>query len=66
MERQQIPRRSDTTASTVERVIAALIEERQQLRREGADAAMVEALGLAIAYWQDELASARVREQRPA
>ena len=41
--------------ASIRRVLESLVEERRHLRRTGADGALLEASGIAIAYWRKEL-----------
>lgn len=67
MERQlTIPRRAPgISAAAIEEVIAELMQERQELLHNDADAsaAVITALGIALHYWHGELAKAVVRER---
>jgi hypothetical protein len=47
-----------TTVAEAQRIIDYLVQERQSLRRGGADSATLEANRAALAYWQRELGRA--------
>jgi len=51
----RVPAVDDRKRAYIRRVLESLVEERRNLRRTGADAALLEASGLAIAYWRNEL-----------
>jgi hypothetical protein len=55
-------RRADTriTAERARSILDQLIIQRQQLRREGAAAALLEANRVGIVYWQQELSQAAI------
>jgi hypothetical protein len=53
-------------AEHIRRILDRLVEERQQLRHSGEDAAALEANRLALVYWQQQLQRALVAEHTPA
>jgi hypothetical protein len=51
--------------ASIRRVLASLVEERRHLRRTGADGALLEASGIAIAYWRNELVHSETDHNGP-
>jgi predicted N-acetyltransferase YhbS len=52
-------------ADAISRIIRSAVDERQRLRRSGADTAALEANRRAIAYWQGRLSKALIDGRRP-
>ena len=51
--------------ASIRRVLESLVEERRHLRRTGADGALLEASGIAIAYWRKELSHSETDHDGP-
>ena len=52
--------------ASIRRVLESLVEERRHLRRTGANGALFEASGIAIAYWRNELVHSETNHNGPS